>query len=80
MSILITSLAIPEVLHFSVLLLVERTVFKSALKMQNKKQPNGKPCGELKLRFEIEAKGEFKRLQANICLQDVSIKEDLLDR
>lgn len=39
--------------------------------MQNKKkQPNGKPCGELKLRFEIEAKGEFKRLQANIsrCL------------
>lgn len=34
----------------------------------------------LKLHFEIEAKGEFKRLQANICLQDVSTKEDLLDR
>ena len=49
--------------------------------MQNKKkQPNGKPCGELKLRFEIEAKDEFKRLQANISLQEVSIKEDLLDR
>ena len=63
------------------LLLVEGIVFKSVLKMQNKKkQPNGKPCGELKLRFEIEAKGEFKRLQANISLQDVSIKEDLLDR
>ena len=49
--------------------------------MQNiKNNQMGKPCGELKLRFEIEAKGEFKRLQANISLQDVSIKEDLLDR
>ena len=41
---------------------------------------NRKQSSALKLRCEIEAKDEFKRLQANICLQDVSIKEDLLDR
>ena len=62
------------------LVLVEGIVGKSVLKMHNKKQPSGKPCCAVKLRCEIEAKGEFKRLQANICLQDVSIKEDLLDR
>ena len=61
-------------------LLIERIVFKSVLKMQNEKQPNRKQSSALKLRCEIEVKDEFKRLQGNIYLQDVSIKEDLLDR